>query len=117
MSALNGPVVPADTGYPALTTIFTPPSSCRTHWTYEASFYNSVSGGLLLQNALSSSLDTACFPPSFSNAGRASVSQIYSPGQCPIGYSTPAQYVNGAITTLVCCQTLVAPHLDMQLKC
>ena len=71
----------------SLTTIFTPPSSCRTHWTFEGSFYNSILGGLLLQNALAEALDTACFSPGFSSAGRASLSQVYSPEQCPIGYA------------------------------
>lgn len=89
----------------SLTTIFTPPFSCRTHWTYEESFYNSVSRGLLLQNALASPLDVACFPPGYSNYGRASLSQIYSPGHCPVGYITPAQYLNGMTTTFICCQT------------
>ncbi len=88
----------------ALTTIFTPPSSCSSHWTYEGSFYNSVSAGLLIQNALSESINTACFPPEFDGSGRGSNAQIYTPGQCPVGYTAPAQYVNGATTTLVCCQ-------------
>ena len=87
----------------SLAAISTPPSSYRTHWTYEGSFNNSISGGLLLRNALAKPLATACFPPGFSSAGRASLSQVYSPGQCPIGYATPAQYQSGAITRFVCC--------------
>lgn len=96
----------------SLTTIFTPPSSCKSHWTYEGSFYNSVSGGLLLQNAIEGSPDTDCFPPDFTNNGRASQSQLYSPGHCPDGYATPAQYVDKSITTMICCQRSVIFPLD-----
>ena len=88
-----------------LTTIFTPPPFCRTHWTYEASYYNSVTGGVLIQNALPSPFDTPCFPSGFSNDGRGSQSQIYSPGHCPAGYATPAQFTNDATTTYICCQS------------
>ena len=57
----------------SLTSIFTPPSLCRTRWTYEASSYNSVSGGILLQNAVANRIDTACFPSDFANSGRSGV--------------------------------------------
>jgi hypothetical protein len=86
----------------ALTTTFTPPSSCSDHWTYEGSFYNSVSNGLLMQNVLSESLDTDCFPTGFTNNGRVEGTQIYSPGACPVGYATAVSQ-NGATTTAVCC--------------
>ncbi|KAE9980658.1 hypothetical protein EG327_006493 [Venturia inaequalis] len=86
----------------SLTTTFTPPSSCSTHWTYEGSYYNSVSKGLLMQNVLAGSIDTDCFPTRFTNNGRAEGSQIYSPGACPVGYAT-ALSQNGATTTAVCC--------------
>lgn len=88
-----------------LTTIFTPPASCSSHWTYEASYYNSISGGLLLQNAEKENLDVACFPSGFAGYGRApSFIQVYSPGACPSGYTTPAVFYNSGTTTAVCCQ-------------
>ena len=90
---------------PPLTTIFTPPSSCSSHWTYEASSFNSVPGGILLQNAVPFPIDTDCFPPGFDNNGRESQTQIFSPGHCPVGYGTPAQYSNGMTTTFICCQS------------
>lgn len=90
---------------PSLTTIFTPPSSCRSHWTYEESFFNQASEGLLVQNALQVPLDTACFPSGFTNYARKSLALIYSPGYCPVGYSTPVQVVNGPTTTVICCST------------
>lgn len=88
-----------------LTTIFTRPSSCTSRWTYEAQFYNSVSGGLLLQNALTDPADTACFPSSFMNNGRVNSAQVYSPGACPLGYTTPALLQNNGATTAICCQS------------
>lgn len=91
-----------------LTTIFTPPATCVSHWTYEGEFYNSISGGLLIQDVLQAYPDTDCFPTDFSANGRApAVAQVYSPGACPIGYSTAENFYNGAVTTAVCCLTYV----------
>jgi hypothetical protein len=86
-----------------LTTIFTPPASCSTHWTYEASFYNSFQNGLLLQNAIQSSIDTDCFPSGFIGYGMLNTIEVYSPGYCPVGYSTPAIYKDSGTTTAICC--------------
>lgn len=86
------------------TTIFTPPASCVTHWTYEAEYYNSVPGGLLMQNVLRERLDTDCFPPRFTGHGREPAGQLFSPGACPDGYTTPALFRNRETTTAVCCQ-------------
>ncbi|MCJ1295142.1 hypothetical protein MMC34_006703 [Xylographa carneopallida] len=91
-----------------LTSIFTPPSSCSSQWTYEAEYYNGVSGGLLLQNALQSDgLATACFPSGFADSGRIPSPQVFSPGACPNGYTTPVISVGGEITTGICCQTTI----------
>lgn len=90
-----------------LTTIFTPPSSCSTHWTYEAELYNSMSGGLLIQNAFYEDVDKDCFPSGLDVRGRLSLSQVYSPGHCPVGYSTPTKFLDGAVTTAVCCYSSV----------
>ena len=55
-----------------LTTIFTPPSSCGSSWTYEGSYYNSVSGGFFIQNALDNPVDTDVYPlASMVGAGKA----------------------------------------------
>ena len=88
-----------------LTTIFTPPSSCSSSWTYEMEFYNSIPGGLLLQNALSVSIDTDCFPSGFAYEGRVpDPIEVYSPGACPAGYATATESFNGDTTLAVCCQ-------------
>lgn len=50
----------ATTTYP-LTTVFTPPPSCFSVWTYEAATYNYVSSGILLQNAIKELVNTECF--------------------------------------------------------
>src|SRR4051794_33900106 len=89
-----------------LTTKFTPPASCTSRWTYEASYYNSVPGGLLMQNVLAQDLDTDCFPSGFAGYGRVPpVTQIFSPGACPSGYTTPAVFFDGGTTTEICCQS------------
>ncbi|QSS52583.1 hypothetical protein I7I53_08273 [Histoplasma capsulatum var. duboisii H88] len=85
-----------------LTTVFTPPSSCSSSWTYEGSYYNSVTGGLLIQNVFASH-DFNCFPPSFEGSGRGQNQQVYSPGFCPVGYTSPAATTVNGVTTAVCC--------------
>ena len=88
----------------AMSAIFTPPPDCTNSWTYEDALYNSVPGGLLIQNMDSVSLDSTCFPASFSGNGRAPSSiQVYSPGACPSGYATPGQFQNSFTTTAICC--------------
>lgn len=93
-----------------LTTIFTPPPACSSSWTYEQEFYNSVPGGLLLQNALSVTVDTKCFPPGFGYIGRVPFpTEVYSPGACPGGYATATLSFNGDTTLGVCCQRFDLP--------
>ena len=83
----------------------TPPVSCSSSWTYEMEFYNSIPGGLLLQNALSVDVDTNCFPSGFGYDGRvADPIEVYNPGACPAGYTTATESFNGDITLAVCCQ-------------
>ncbi len=86
-----------------LTTRFTPPATCTTLWTYEAAGYNSISRGLLIQNALDVQPDTDCYPLGFLGIGRAPSTQIFSPGACPLGYKTAGNTYNGPTTTAVCC--------------
>jgi len=89
----------------ALTSVFTPPASCSSSWTYEAQTYNSVTGGLLLQNALQE-IDPACFPSGYSGYGRAPfTTYVFSPGVCPSGYTTAAENLDGGTLSAVCCQT------------
>ncbi|KAG9670139.1 hypothetical protein KCU99_g9984, partial [Aureobasidium melanogenum] len=84
--------------------VFTPPSSCSSHWTYEGQAANSVTGGLLIQNAGAGHNDEPCYPPGFGGWGRApSFIQIFSPGICPSGYTTANNNYNGQTTTAVCC--------------
>lgn len=91
----------------ALTTIFTPPADCSSSWTYEAATYNGVESGLLLQNAIQSSMDASCFPPGFNHAGRGTGAPVFSPGMCPHGYTTnyPATTVESN-TIASCCLKL-----------
>lgn len=87
-----------------MSAVFTPPSSCSSHWTYEAQSANSISGGLLLQDAQFDRPDTSCFPTGFGGWGRApSFIQIFSPGACPIGYTTANNNFNTEATTAICC--------------
>lgn len=97
-------VGPISTRTTPMSGVFTPPSSCSSHWTYEAQAANSVTGGLLLQNAWAGQDDTPCHPPGFCGWGRApSYIQIFSPGVCPSGYTTANNNYNGPTTTAVCC--------------
>ena len=106
------------TGYPVppqmtittvpLSTVFTAPASCSTSWTYEASTYNGITSGILLQNAVAVLLDTECFPPGFEQAGRIFLDQIFSPGACPQGYVTQSPLlVNSGTSTATCCSQYV----------
>ncbi|KAL4811607.1 hypothetical protein BDW67DRAFT_171596 [Aspergillus spinulosporus] len=85
----------------SMSEVFTPPTDCSTSWTYEGSYYNSVKGGLLLQNAFAT--NTHCFPDGFRNSGRAEGNLVYSPGYCADGYTSAALSFKGATTTVVCC--------------
>ncbi|KAL4801797.1 hypothetical protein BDV18DRAFT_164607 [Aspergillus unguis] len=88
-----------------LTSIFTPPAKCSSSWTFEASAYNDVKGGLLLQNAIQPSLASDCFPSGFNQAGRDMTDvAVLSPGACPEGYTTNtrATTIDGT-TTASCC--------------
>jgi hypothetical protein len=86
-----------------MTTLFTPPRSCASLWTYERQFYNSIINGILIQNALSQSMDTECYPTGYDNYARVNSNALYSPGACPIGYVTPVSSQNNGNTTAVCC--------------
>jgi len=89
-------------------TVFTAPASCSTSWTYEASTYNGITSGILLQNAVAVLLDTECFPPGFEQAGRIFLDQIFSPGACPQGYVTQSPLlVNSGTSTATCCSQYV----------
>jgi hypothetical protein len=91
-----------------LSKVFTPPASCSTSWTYEAASYNGVTSGILLQNAVSSLMDTECFPPGFEQNGRIFRNQIFSPGACPEGYVTQSSaLLTGGTTIATCCPQYV----------
>ena len=96
----------------SMLTVFTPPTSCSSSWTYEPSQANQVSGGLLVQNAASSDgADPSCFPPGWNHFGRKTVNQVYSPGYCPVGYTSASVGVVEPITTAICCLSYVNRHI------
>ncbi|KLJ08217.1 hypothetical protein EMPG_16339 [Blastomyces silverae] len=87
-----------------LTTIFTPPASCSSSWTYEPSEANLVLGGLLVQNAATSdNADPSCFPSGFNQYGRKTAATVFSPGYCPMGYTSADVDIERSLTTAVCC--------------
>jgi hypothetical protein len=90
-----------------MTTLFTPPRSCASFWTYERQFYNSIVNGILIQNALSQKMDTECYPSGYDNFARVNSRAVYSPGACPIGYVTPVSSQNNGNTTAICCTKYV----------
>ncbi|KAK5999738.1 hypothetical protein QM012_005144 [Aureobasidium pullulans] len=95
---------PMSTQTKPMSGVFTPPPSCSTHWTYEDQSANSVTGGLLLQNAWAGQGFISCYPAGFDGWGRApSFIEVFSPGACPTGYTTANNYYDGATTTAVCC--------------
>ncbi|KAG2002864.1 hypothetical protein GB937_009400 [Aspergillus fischeri] len=93
-----------------MVSVYTPPASCSSRWTYEASTYNGITSGILLQNAFS--VDTDCFPPGFQQNGRILASQVFSPGACPGRYSTQQFVVSNAITTATCCLSDFSLYAD-----
>ena len=89
----------------AMGSVFTPAAGCSNSWTFEASYYNSISSGLLIQNLYAGEFNTACFPTEFAMYGRApSRIQVYSPGACPSGYQTRGVFNDGT-TTAICCES------------
>ncbi|EXJ74182.1 uncharacterized protein A1O5_02476 [Cladophialophora psammophila CBS 110553] len=89
-----------------MSSVFTPAAGCSNSWTFEGSYYNSISSGLLIQNLYLGEFDTACFPTDFAMYGRAPSSiQVYSPGACPSGYQTPGVFNNDGTTTAICCES------------
>ncbi|KKK22186.1 hypothetical protein P175DRAFT_0492829 [Aspergillus ochraceoroseus IBT 24754] len=88
----------------ALSTVFTAPLSCSSSWTYEASTYNNITSGILMQNVLLGYRDTRCFPTGFNQAGRIAANVVFSPGACPHGYVTQSPIlVVSSTTTATCC--------------
>lgn len=91
----------------AMTTAFTPPASCSNSWTYEPSAANGIDGGLLLQNAVATETDPACFPSGWDHYGRETADLVFSPGYCPVGYTSAYVGVQAPVTTAVCCLSYV----------
>ncbi|KAJ6058184.1 uncharacterized protein N7446_007767, partial [Penicillium canescens] len=88
----------------AMTTVFTPPASCSSSWTFEPSGANNIASGLLLQNAAASdNADPNCFPSGYTHFGRQMASIAYSPGVCPVGYTTANLVIHNPVTTAQCC--------------
>ncbi|KAJ5135059.1 uncharacterized protein N7515_004337 [Penicillium bovifimosum] len=88
----------------AMSSLFTPPASCSKSWTYEPQQANNVPSGLLLQNAApSDGADPDCFPSGYSKFERTEPTIIYSPGYCPVGYTSATLAIRGPVTSAVCC--------------
>ncbi|KIW03366.1 uncharacterized protein PV09_05574 [Verruconis gallopava] len=106
---------PTPTTFIALSTIFTPPLSCSSSWTYEPSDFNGNPSGLFIQNAVGgNAFNTACWPPYFTQNGRDQVVgtvQVYSPGACPVGYTSNI-IAPGDTTTVTCCQSGFTYHFS-----
>lgn len=61
-----------------------------------------------MQQLLAESLDTACYPTSFSQAGRAGATfRVYSPGVCPTEYATAQSRSISETAIIVCCPRYV----------
>jgi len=104
MSSTSSMDIALSTVTSPMSAVFTPPSSCSSHWTYEPPSENSVSGGLLIQAAQFRFPDTPCYPTGFGGWGRApSFFQVFSPGACPTGYTEANNQYNKEVTSAVCC--------------
>lgn len=111
----TGPVATGVTGDPveittmptttlAMSSIFTPPASCSSSWTYEPQGANDVPNGLLMQNVVANdNADPACFPSGYSQYGRVRPTIAYSPGYCPGGYTSADLVIHSSATTAMCC--------------
>ncbi|KAK2738644.1 hypothetical protein FQN57_006962 [Myotisia sp. PD_48] len=87
----------------AMTAVFTPRASCSTLYTYEPMEENMVDNGLLVQHAGTDISNQFCFPPGLRNSGRLAGAQVFSPGYCPMGYTSADRATTQADTTVVCC--------------
>lgn len=75
----------------ALTTIFSPPSSCLDTVTYD--------GTTLWQNGLSQLGDPACYPSSFHDI----IFSFYSPGICPQQWTSAGTISHASGFDAMCC--------------
>jgi len=85
-----------------LTTVFTPAAHCATDaWTWG----NTTGSTTIYQNYLASSAGSECFP---SGIDAWPTIYRYSPGICPLGFSTAhTSIIEGSITGAQCCPTYV----------
>ncbi|KAF2095153.1 hypothetical protein NA57DRAFT_59897 [Rhizodiscina lignyota] len=89
----------------ALTTIFTPPSSCFNYdytWSTAASTYGNGQSSILVKDVNIQS--TECYPPNYH--AQFTVATPYSPGVCPWGYvsaATRTTSINPGATGVLCC--------------
>ncbi|OOF94904.1 hypothetical protein ASPCADRAFT_516275 [Aspergillus carbonarius ITEM 5010] len=86
----------------AMSTLYTPPAGCSNSFTYEDQLANNVKNGLLIQNDAAPM--ASCFPSGFIHTGRIiETDLVYSPGWCPMGYTSANVIISQAVTTAVCC--------------
>jgi len=89
-----------DITYRPLTTVFTSPAHCATD---TLGWGGTAGSTTIYQNYLAYSIDYGCFP-SYMYDGYAT----YSPGICPLGYSTVhTSVIDNSITSAQCCPTCV----------
>jgi hypothetical protein len=59
----------------------------------------------MMQLAAAGTPEHSCYSTSFDGFGRApSFVQVFTPGACPVGYTTAVQRYAQSITTAVCCK-------------
>lgn len=86
-----------------MTARFSPAADCIRHWTYEGSDYNQITGGLLIQRAGTSVQDQSCYPGGLGTGRAPDTFELFSPGACPVSYTTAKSGIRADVTTAVCC--------------
>ncbi|RAK97948.1 uncharacterized protein BO80DRAFT_413601 [Aspergillus ibericus CBS 121593] len=96
----------------AMSTVYTPPAGCSNSFTYEDQLANNVKNGLLIQNDAAPM--ASCFPSGFTHTGRIiETDLVYSPGWCPVGYTSANMIISQAITTAICCYSSFTYYTEL----
>lgn len=92
--------------FPALTTIFTPPAVCSSHWIWTSQAHDATT--TLWQDFVSGSrapFVTPCYPHPPGTWAEPKNIGTYSPGVCPSGMTTVGAWQGDRTTTAVCCSS------------
>ncbi|PYI09852.1 hypothetical protein BO78DRAFT_467656 [Aspergillus sclerotiicarbonarius CBS 121057] len=96
----------------AMSTVYTPPAGCSNSFTYEDQLANNVKNGLLIQNDAAPM--ASCFPSGFTHTGRIiETDLVYSPGWCPVGYTSANMIISEAVTTAICCYSSFTYYTEL----